>query len=306
MSLEEGKVFAGHRIDGVVGKGGMGVVYRATQLALDLTVALKVMAPDLAYDDAFRERFRRESRLAASLDDPHIVPVRHAGEEEGLLYVTMRLVEGPDLGLLLEREGPLEPARAVAVVEQIGSALDAAHGKGLIHRDVKPANILVDPQPSGLCAYLTDFGLTRRSVGSSGLTRTGQWVGTIDYVAPEQIRGDEIDERADLYSLGCVLFQALTGHAPFEQESRRRDDVRPPRAAAAAPGRARAGPARGARRRPRARHRQGPGRAVQPPAPSSRPPPKEAVPRAGRGEPTAPGRAGWRDAGGRRATAARG
>ena len=219
MSLEQGKVFAGHRIDGVVGKGGMGVVYRATQMALDLTVALKVMAPDLAQDDEFRERFRRESRLAASLDDAHIVPVRHAGEEEGLLYVTMRLVNGPDLGQLLESEGPLEPALAVEIIEQVGSALDTAHRKGLIHRDVKPANILVEPSSSGPCAYLTDFGLTRRSVGSSGLTRTGQWVGTIDYVAPEQIRGDDLDERADLYSLGCVLYQALTGHAPFEQES---------------------------------------------------------------------------------------
>ena len=219
MSLEEGKVFAGHRIDGVVGKGGMGVVYRATHVALDLTVALKVMAPELAEDDEFRQRFRRESRLAASLDDAHIVPVRHAGEEEGLLYVTMRLVNGPDLGQLLEAEGPLEPARAVEIVEQIGAALDAAHEKGLIHRDVKPANILVEQQPGGPCAYLTDFGLTRRSVGSSGLTRTGHWVGTLDYVAPEQIRSEKLAEGADLYSLGCVLFQALTGHAPFEQES---------------------------------------------------------------------------------------
>jgi len=219
MSLQPGTTFAGHRIEAVAGRGGMGVVYRATHLALDIVVALKVIAPELAADEDFRARFQRESRLAASLDHPNLVPVRHAGEEDGLLYVTMRFVEGTDLRRMIAEWGPLDPGLAGELAGQIAGGLGAAHEAGLVHRDVKPANILVEERNGGFQAYLTDFGLTRRTTGSDALTRTGRWMGTIDYVAPEQIQGGEVDGRADVYSLGCVLFQALTGEVPFPRDT---------------------------------------------------------------------------------------
>lgn len=159
--LTRGATFAGHRIEGVAGRGGMGTVYRATHLALDHVVALKVIAADLAADDAFRERFRSESRIAVSLRHPNVVPIHHAGEEEGLLFVTMDLIDGPDLRKLLIAGGPLPPDRAVAIIGQVASALDVAHSRGLVHRDIKPGNILVETD-RGDHAYLTDFGLAKR------------------------------------------------------------------------------------------------------------------------------------------------
>jgi serine/threonine protein kinase len=211
----------GYRIEARVGRGGMGEVYRAVQLDLGRQVALKILAPELAADDRFRRRFLRESRIAASIDHPSIIPIYQTGEEGGLLYIAMRYVDGPDLATLLRREGRLEPARALAIMAQVASALDAAHERGLVHRDVKPANILLASGRSGSDGhcYLCDFGLIKQ-VGSeqvaSALTATNQFVGTIPYVAPEQIEGKAIDGRTDVYSLGCVLFHCLAGSVPFE------------------------------------------------------------------------------------------
>jgi streptogramin lyase len=214
-TLSPGTVFAGYRIEGMIGRGGMGVVYRATQLALDRPVALKLVAPELAEDGEFRERFKRESRLAASIDHPNVITIHEAGEADGQLYITMRFVEGTDLGALVAREGSLEPGRAARVVAQVAAALDAAHARGLVHRDIKPANVLIERRDGEERAYLTDFGLTKRSDAISELTRTGQWVGTIDYASPEQVAGRSVDARADVYALGCVLYKALAGSAPF-------------------------------------------------------------------------------------------
>jgi DNA-binding beta-propeller fold protein YncE len=214
--FESGDVFAGHRIDAVAGRGGMGVVYRAIQIDLDRPVALKVIAPHLAQDEAFRERFVAESRTAAAIDHPHVLPIYYAGESDGTLYIAMRYVEGEDLRFLIRREGAVEPARAARMTGQVGGALDAAHARGLVHRDIKPANVLLG---TGDHAYLTDFGLTKRLGASTGLSRSGAWVGTLGYVAPEQIRGERIDARADVYALGCVLFHALTGQAPYLRET---------------------------------------------------------------------------------------
>ncbi len=214
--LHPGDVVAGHRIDAVAGRGGMGVVYRATALDLGRTVALKLIAPALASDPAFRERFIRETRVAASIDHPNVIPLFSAGEEHGRLYIAMRYVDGDDLRTLVRGEGRLAPARAAHVVAQVAAALDAAHARGIVHRDVKPANVLLAP---GDHAYLTDFGLARRIDSASGMTRAGGWVGTLGYVPPEQIRGERLDARADVYALGCVLFHALTGTPPYARES---------------------------------------------------------------------------------------
>src|SRR4051794_23839601 len=194
----------------------MGVVYRAIQIDLDRPVALKVIAPHLAQDESFRERFVAESRAAAAIDHPHVLPIYYAGESDGTLYLAMRFVDGEDLRHLIRAAGSVEPGRASEIVDQIGGALDAAHARGLVHRDIKPANVLLG---AGDHAYLTDFGLTKRAGASTGPSRSGQWVGTLGYVAPEQIRGDRIDARADVYALGCVLFHALTGQAPYLRES---------------------------------------------------------------------------------------
>ena len=215
---------AGYRIEARVGRGGMGEVYRAVQLSLGRRVALKVLVPELAADDLFRRRFLRESRIAASIDHPSVIPIYDSGEDGGLLYIAMRYVDGSDLATLLEREGRLEPARAMAIMTQVASALDAAHTRGLVHRDVKPANILLAaaaPGASSHC-YLCDFGLIKQ-VGTeqafSALTATDQFVGTIPYVAPEQIEGREVDGRTDVYALGCVLFHCLTGSVPYQGEN---------------------------------------------------------------------------------------
>jgi ABC-type branched-subunit amino acid transport system substrate-binding protein/streptogramin lyase/predicted Ser/Thr protein kinase len=211
-----GTELAGYRIEALVGRGGMGVVYRALDLALDRPVALKILAPELAKDVRFRERFLRESRLAASLDHPSIVPVFDAGEVGGELYIAMRYVEGRDLKRLLSEEGALAPRRALAVVEQVADALDTAHERGLVHRDVKPSNVLIDARGH---AYLADFGLSRRLGEAAAALGAAQSIGTVDYVAPEQIRGDEVDGRADLYSLACVLHECLTGAPPFRRST---------------------------------------------------------------------------------------
>ena len=214
--LRPGDVFVNHRIEGLAGRGGMGVVYRATDLDLDRTVALKVIAPALAEEPDFRARFVAESKAAASIEHPHVIPVYYAGELEGVLFIVMRYVDGPDLRALVRARGPLEPERAAQIVAQVGGALDAAHAHGLVHRDVKPANVLLGAEDH---AYLTDFGLTKREASTGGLSRPGGWVGTLGFVAPEQIRGERVDARTDVYALGCVLVHALTGGAPYVRET---------------------------------------------------------------------------------------
>lgn len=215
-----GTEFAGYRIEALLGRGGMSVVYRAENARLGNKVALKLLAESLADDESFRERFVRESRTAATLNHPNIVTIYDAGDSEGVLYIAMRWVE-EDLKAHLRREGPLAPDQALAVAAQIGSALDAAHARGLLHRDVKPANILLEPGEPGAppIAYLADFGLTKHLESRSGITASGQFVGTIDYMSPEQIEGREVDSRTDIYSLGCVVFESLAGGTPFRRET---------------------------------------------------------------------------------------
>jgi DNA-binding NarL/FixJ family response regulator len=217
--LRVGSTFAGHRVDAVAGRGGMGVVYRATDMTLDRPVALKVLAPTLARDRVFRARFERECRLAAALDHPNVVPIFHAGAERGALYLTMRFVEGTDLRALLAEEQRLEPRRAASLVAQVAAALTAAHARGLVHRDVKPANILIATREGSEQAFLTDFGITMERRDASSLTKTGFAVGTADYMSPEQARGAEVDARADIYALGCVLYRALTGAVLYDKDS---------------------------------------------------------------------------------------
>jgi streptogramin lyase len=211
-----GDVFVNHRIEGLAGRGGMGVVYRARDLELDRVVALKVIAPALAEEPDFRARFVAESKAAASIEHPHVIPVYYAGEREGVLFIVMRYVDGPDLRALVRAEGSLDAERAAHIVAQIGDALDAAHAHGLVHRDVKPANVLLG---NGDHAYLTDFGLTKRAASTGALSRPGAWVGTLGFVAPEQIRGERVDARTDVYALGCVLVHALSGGAPYIRDS---------------------------------------------------------------------------------------
>ena len=207
-----GTTFAGYRIESLVGRGGMGVVYRATDLSLERPVALKLIAPELAEDERFRARFLREPRLAASLDHPNVIPIYEAGEHDGQLYLAMRFVEGDDLRTVLDRDGKLSPERTLRVLAQVASALDAAHRRALVHRDMKPANVLLDEDDH---AYLTDFGITKQLGGDS--TDTGRLVGTLDYLAPEQIRGEPVDGRTDSYALGCVLYECLAGKPPFRR-----------------------------------------------------------------------------------------
>jgi YVTN family beta-propeller protein len=206
-----GSELLGYRIESLLGRGGMSVVYLAEDLRLRRRVALKLLAPPLAEDEAFRVRFLEESQLAASLDHPNVVPIFEAGEAADELYIAMRYVEGEDLKSLL-REGPLTPERAIAVCGQVADALDFAHGRGLVHRDVKPSNVLLDAKEH---VYLADFGLTKR-VGEGRTTEPGLF-GTIDYIAPEQIRGDDVDGRADVYALGCLFYECLAGEPPFQR-----------------------------------------------------------------------------------------
>ena len=212
-----GSRVAGYRLEGQIGQGGMAVVFRAHDERLDRQVALKILAPALAADDAFRQRFIRESRAAAAVDDPHIIPVFEAGEAAGVLFIAMRYVGGGDMRTLMDREGPLSAARAAAIVSPVASALDAAHVAGLVHRDVKPANVLVDAQPGRPDhVYLSDFGLSKGA--ASSLTGTGQFLGTLEYIAPEQIEGKAVDGRADEYALACAAFELLTGEPPFRRD----------------------------------------------------------------------------------------
>jgi pSer/pThr/pTyr-binding forkhead associated (FHA) protein/tRNA A-37 threonylcarbamoyl transferase component Bud32 len=212
-ALPLGTVFAGCRVEEVIGHGDMGVVYRAEELALQRRVALKLILPEHSQDDRFRERFRRESRVAASIDHPNVIPILEAGDEDGVLFISMRLVEGTDLRELIAAEGGLAPLRAARIVRQVGAALDAAHARGLVHRDVKPANVLL---ARGDHVYLSDFGLAKREEEVGGLTRQGSIVARAEYVAPEQIIEDRVDALTDVYALGCLLYESLTGEAPFE------------------------------------------------------------------------------------------
>jgi serine/threonine protein kinase len=219
--LSVGSTFAGCRLEAVAGRGGMGVVFRATQVALDRLVALKAIAPGLTEDAEFRERFQRESQIAASIDHPNVIPVYEAGELDGTLYLIMRWVDGTDLTALLTSSGRLAPARAVRLLTPVASALGAAHRRGLVHRDVKPGNVLISrggESGDDEHVYLTDFGIARRSDGQGGMTRTGVLVGTLDYTAPERIEGGRGDASSDIYAFGCMLFEMVTGHVPFDRE----------------------------------------------------------------------------------------
>ena len=216
--LETGSVVAGYRIARLIGRGATGAVYLAED-AERRQVALKVLIPELAQDARFRERFLREAQIAAALDEPHVVPTLAVGEDDGMLYLAMRFVDGLDLREILKREGPLSPERAVDLIGQVAGALDAAHALGLVHRDVKPGNVLVASTDAGEHAYLCDFGLAKHVSSVNSLTGERAFVGTIAYISPEQIEGGTIDARADVYSLGCMLFECLTGQAPFERES---------------------------------------------------------------------------------------
>jgi serine/threonine protein kinase len=219
VGLRAGSVVAGYRLEAQVGAGGMAVVFRARDERLGRPVALKVLAPALAADPAFRRRFIAESRAAAMVDDPHIIPIYEAGEAGGALFIAMRLVRGGDLRAVLDREGVLPPARAAAFISPVATALDAAHGAGLVHRDVKPANVLVDAhadRPDHV--YLSDFGVSKGAVSSVSLAGAGHFLGTPDYSAPEQIRGLAVDGRADQYALACVAYELLTGSVPFRRD----------------------------------------------------------------------------------------
>jgi serine/threonine protein kinase len=212
--LDKGTSIAGYRIEGVLGQGGMGIVYEATQLSLNRTVALKILASNLSDDPAFRERFRREGLLQAAIDHPHIVTVYEAGETEHGLFLAMRLVRGPNLkDMVLARE--IDAGRTLRILTPVADALDAAHETGLIHRDIKPQNILVGGRDH---AYLADFGLTK-APGEKSLTKTGQFVGTLDYVSPEQIRGLPASTKSDIYALAAVLYECLTGVVPYPKDS---------------------------------------------------------------------------------------
>jgi DNA-binding beta-propeller fold protein YncE/predicted Ser/Thr protein kinase len=208
-----GSTLGGYRIESLIARGGMGVVYRATQLALERPVALKVIARQLADDEKFRRRFLSESRLAAQLEHPAVVPVYDAREDEGELIVAMRLIEGGDLRRVIDREGPLQPERAVHLLGQVAEALDAAHAAGIVHRDVKPHNILIE----GERAFLSDFGLAK-AYAETGPGSGASIVGTVEYMAPEQWRGERVGPAADVYALGCVLYEALTGIVPYARK----------------------------------------------------------------------------------------
>ena len=217
--LERGTELGGYRIEQQIGSGGMGIVYRVTNVALGRVYALKVLAPELAEDEQFRRRFQREMQIAASIDHPNVVGIHYAGEQDGFLFLAMDYVHGEDLRQLILRDGAVDPARAVGILTQVGFALDAAHAKGLVHRDIKPGNVLLTSSDGDERAYLTDFGLAKRSSTLAELTVAGSIVGTADYMAPEQVRGDPSDVRTDIYALGCVFFQMLTGKVPYERDT---------------------------------------------------------------------------------------
>ena len=213
--LAPGSTFAGYEVESVVGAGGIGILYRARQVRLDRPVALKLVEPDVARDPVIRERLRREARMVAALDHPNVVPLYEAGEEGGTVFIATRWVDGTELGTLIQDHGPLEPGRAARTAAQIAAALQVAHEKELVHRDVKPSNVILTSEDH---VYLTDFGLAKRAGTAAGLTGVDQMLGTVDYVAPEQIEGSEPDARGDVYSLGCVLYEMLAGDPPFADQ----------------------------------------------------------------------------------------
>ena len=216
-----GDEFASYRVRSVLGRGGMSVVYQAENLRLSSVIALKVLAPELAADDVFRARFLEESRIAASLNHPNVIPIYDMGSQDDLLYIAMRYVSGTDMRQMIKKRGRILPATALFLLGQAARALDAAHRRGLVHRDVKPGNLLIErgsDEADPDHVYLADFGITKHAMSRSGLTSTGQFLGTIDYVAPEQIRGTSVTGQADQYSLGCVLYECLTGRVPFEKD----------------------------------------------------------------------------------------
>ena len=216
-----GSEVAGYRLEEQIGQGGMAVVYRARDVQLGRNVALKLLSPVLALDDAFRQRFIRESRAAAAVDHPYIIPIFAAGESDGALFIAMRYVQGGDVRTLIDAEGPLPADRAAGIITQVALALDAAHLHGLVHRDIKPANMLLDSVAgSGQRdhVYLADFGLSKRSLSVTGLTSIGQFLGTPAYVAPEQVEGRPVDSRADQYALACASFEILSGAPPYERD----------------------------------------------------------------------------------------
>jgi len=218
VGFSVGSRIAGYRLEEQIGEGGMAVVFRARDERLQRQVALKILSPALVADEEFRRRFIRESRSAAAVDDPHIIPVFEAGDANGVLFIAMRYVPGGDVGTLVRRLGPLPSARAAAIISAVASALDAAHAAGLVHRDIKPANMLVDARPGRPDhVYLSDFGLTKGSSSSTSLTSTGHFMGTLDYSSPEQIRGQQVDARTDEYALACVAFALLSGKPPFHR-----------------------------------------------------------------------------------------
>jgi hypothetical protein len=216
--LAEGDDFAGYRIERRLGRGGMGILYLAIEPGLERRVALKLIAPEAAADEVFAKRFAEESRIAASIEHPNVVPIYAAGAEGGVPFIAMRYVAGSDLSRRIAREGRLRPEAAVSLVAQVANGLDAIHAAGLVHRDVKPANVLLSGAEGAEHAYITDFGVARNVATESGLTQTGRFVGTLDYVAPEQISGGGFDARADVYALGCLLFKLLTGEVPYPRE----------------------------------------------------------------------------------------
>ena len=210
---------AGYRLMEQIGRGGMAVVYRAQDERLNREVALKVLAPSQAADGAFRQRFIQESQAAAAVDDPNIIPVFEAGEAAGVLFIAMRLVRGGDVRSLVHRDGGLPVHRAVRIVAAVASALDTAHTAGLVHRDVKPANMLLDVRPGRPDhVYVSDFGLSKSSLGTGGLTGSDQFMGTVNYAAPEQLAGKHVDGRADQYALGCTAFELLCGQSPYRRD----------------------------------------------------------------------------------------
>jgi len=216
-----GDEVAGYRLRAVLGRGGMSVVYEAESPRLGSVVALKVLAPELATNDVFRARFLQESRVAAALNHPNVIPIHDMGSHGELLYIAMRYVSGSDLRTVLKSGNRISPGQALLLLGQAARALDAAHRRGLVHRDVKPANILIEhgaDEDDPDHVYLADFGITKHVTSRSGLTATGEFVGTIDYIAPEQIRDRTVDGRADVYSLGCVLYECLTGRVPFVKD----------------------------------------------------------------------------------------
>lgn len=216
--IHVGSRLAGYRLDAIAGRGGMGVVYRATEIDTGLLVALKVIAPELAEDGGAVERFKREARHASAVEHPNVISVLGAGDDAGILYLVTEYVEGTDLGSVIARHGRLAPDFAAEVVSALAAGLDAAHAAGLVHRDVKPANALIARDGR---IYLSDFGLTRELAGESAVTTTGSWVGTLDYVSPEQVKGQPVDARSDVYSLGALAYHVLAGRVLFS----RRDDM---------------------------------------------------------------------------------